>query len=153
MFKSASDILLSAAIYRSYLTSLSKIDMEVRVSAAISWINLYLWSRCSLSWQSLQVSLSHVWQNKDNCSWEWIVQNKYPGIFLFPLLTLSLSFAISSLGLIMWSLVIFSLWWALKQFHPIWWINISLRLVKNSFFNLRSMYGWYIYCLCLIYNL
>lgn len=134
-------------IYRSYLTSLSKIDMEVRVSAAISWINLYLWSRCSLSWQSLQVNLSHVWQNKDNCSWEWIIQNKYPGIFLLPLLTLSLSFTISSLGLITWSLVIFNLWCALK---------VLLNIINQYFtyiFYLLIQKSIYFYCKKYIYNI
>lgn len=43
--------------------------MTLRVSAAISLMNLYLWSRWSESWQSRQVSRSQVSQNRLNFSY------------------------------------------------------------------------------------
>lgn len=63
------EISISLKMY-IYLTSDNKTETVSLVSAAISLINLYLWSRCSVSWQSRQVNLSQLSQNKESLSWK-----------------------------------------------------------------------------------
>lgn len=101
--------------------------ITARVSDAISWINLYLWSLWSLSWQSRHVSLSQISQNRLSCSWGWTEQK----ILLADVDDeLWASDSASSFALIVWSFVIFNRWWA-------WGLQLSLNQRANNINFLR----------------